>query len=780
MSGIGGNIRPSASVAVGDLQDQIEEGLGTTGEPIVDEARRRFSRCSEWESPSRERFIEDLKFSYGDADNGYQWPNAVRRSRDVDSKPCLTLNIIRQHNLQIINDAKRNKSEVTVLATGGGATSDSAEVYRNLLSDIQYNSQAQLAYSIAREFQVYGGIGWWRIITHYVNEDTFDQEIRIEPVTDPLSVYMDPDIKQRNGSDARFAFVFDDIPRDQFREAYPQYTSIVSKNPLGIGAADDDWITRQHVRVCEYFRRVHREDILWSFIDPSDGVRKNLRESRMPGEIVSRLRDDETAKKRKVWDDVIEWYLIAGDTVIDETTWPGKYIPLVRVVGEEQIVEGILDRKGHTRAMKDGQRMYNYNASAQVEIVALQTKTPWKGAAAAIEEYEQYWNNANTANSSYLPFNHIDDDGNPIPPDALPSRLDPPTPSQAFEMGMQSAFNQIMMVSGQYQNQMGMLGNERTGSAIQERMEQGDTATYHFRDNYESALVFTGMQVIDLVPKIYDTARLLMIQADDGSMTELMIDPRQQMALQVKKDADGAIIRRIFNPAVGRYEVRAAPGQAFGTRRQETVQALTLILTQAPNLTGVIGDLLLSAMDFKEAKEAAQRLKRMVPPQALGEGPTQVEQTLMGQNLALTNALREALQRLGKEQLKLTGKDQMRDIDAYKAETDRFKALQDIAGQLDPEGMKQVIDDLVKEATHTHLVPILEANRQTIIDENGGEGENKKNDGKGSSSPVGDSEFDKEAAPIPGALRAPDGHWYLPHPHERGSWLRIVPREQAD
>lgn len=797
MSGTGGNERPNASTSVMDLVDMQEGGLGTSGDPIVDEAKRRFQRCSEWEAPSRERFIEDLKFSYGDSDNGYQWPSAVRRSRDVDSKPCLTLNIIRQHNLQIINDSKRNKSEVTVLATGGGATFDSAEVYRNILSDIQYNSQAQLAYSIAREFQVYGGIGYWRIVTRYVNDDTFDQEIKVEPVIDPLSVYMDPDIKQRNGSDARFAFVFDDLPRDEFRDAYPEYVPILGRNPLGVGSGDDDWITRDHVRVCEYFRKMYKEDTLWSFIDPSDGVRKAVREARLPKQILDRIKDDPLVKHRRIWAEDIEWFLIAGDQVIDETIWPGKYIPLIRCVGEEQVIEGLLDRKGHTRFMKDGQRMYNYNASAQVEIIALQTKTPWKGAAAAIEEYEQYWNNANTANAAYLPFNHIDDDGNPIPQEALPSRLDPPAPSQAFEMGMQAAFNQIMMVSGQYQNQMGMQGNERTGEAIQGRLEQGDTATFHFRDNYETALVFTGMQIIDLVPKIYDTSRIMMIQSDDGSLTEVMIDPGQKQALQTKKDIDGAIIRRIFNPAVGRYDVRATPGMAFGSRRQETVQALTLILTQAPNLTGIIGDLLMSAMDFKEAREAAMRLKRMVPPQALGEGPSQQEQTLMAHNLSLTNALREALQRLGREQLKVTGKDQMRDIDAYKAETDRMKALADAMPGIDPEGMQRVIEQLVQEAVHTHLVPILEANRQTIIDQTGAEqtGNGGTNNGNGTGtasgsgtpgmskggevtdvtpSPIDTSEFGKVAAPIPGALRLRDGHWYIPDPTDAG-WLRIVP-----
>lgn len=762
------DLKPSHTVPPTSVIAESEEGLGTSGDAIVDEARRRFRRCAEWEANSRSRFIEDLKFSYGDSDNGYQWPTAVRRTRDVDSKPCLTLNIIRQHNLQIINDAKRNKSEVTVLATGGGATYDSAEVIRAVMSDVQYNSQAQLAYSVAREFQIYGGIGWWRLVTRYVNNNTFDQEVKVEPIIDPLTVYMDPDIKQRNGSDAKFAFVFDDLPRDAFREAYPQYIDIVGRNPLSVGSGDDDWITRDHIRVCEYFRKVPKEDWLLSFLDPSDGVRKNLRESRMPKDMIKAVREHEHTKRRRVWDEVVEWYLIAGDQVIDETVWPGAYIPLIRVIGEEQVVEGILDRKGHTRSMKDAQRMYNYNASAQVEVVALQTKTPWKGAAAAIEEYETYWNNVNTANAAFLPFNHIDDDGNPIPPEALPSRLDPPVPSQAFEMGMQSAFNQIMMVSGQYQNQMGMMGNERTGSAIQERMDQGDTATYHFRDNYESALVFTGIQLVDLIPKIYDSDRVMMIQADDGSMYDLQIDPRQAIALQTKKDVQGKVIRRIFNPAVGRYEVRASQGQAFGTRRQETVQALTLILTQAPGLTGIVGDLLLSAMDFKEAREAAQRLRRMVPPQALGEGPSQNEQQLMAHNLALTNSLRQALQRLGREQLKVAGKDQMRDIDAYKAETERFQALHD-ALIADPEGMKEVIQQLVEEALQTHLAPILEANKEGIGEQGEGEADLEQVDHLGVK--PGD-------VPMPGATKAADGEWYLQDPTRRGRYLRIAPLAQ--
>lgn len=753
----------------------VEEGLGTTGDDIVDEAIRRWRRCSEWESQCRERFIEDLKFRHGDSDNGYQWPNAVRRSRDVDAKPCLTINLIRQHNLMVTNAMRKNKRDVRIVGTGNGATAESARMLDQVVKQIQWSSDAQNAYTLARAFQVDGGIGYWRLGTRYV-EDEFYQEIYIEQVNDPLTVYLDPDIQTVDGRDAKFAFVFDLVPKAEFIETYPRYAELAGLQPLGTLSADDDFMTKDHVRVCEYFRVVNKSDVLYGFVDPVSGERKTIRKSRLTDQMIAKLDSLPTTMTRPIETPEVEWYLIVGETRADHTVWPGKFIPIIRCVGEEIVIEGILDRKGHTRAMKDAQRMLNYNSSGQVEHVALQTKTPWIGAAAAIEEHEGMWNTANTQNYSYLPFNHLDDDGNPLPPQALPQRQNPPMASPAFEAGMTTAFNQIMMVSGQWQNQMGMLGNERTGAAIEQRQDQGETATYHFQDNFDSALVFTGVQIVDLIPRIYDSKRILRIQADGQEDFELLVDPGARQAFQARKANDGEVVERIFNPQVGRYDVRPLPGNS-GTKRQDTAEAMKLILTQAPGLTGIIGDLLLKSLDFDEAQEAAERLRRMVPPQALGEGPSQQEQALMAQIAQLKVALGEAIQKLGKEQLKVTGKDQMRDIDAYKAETDRFKALADVL-MLDQGGLQQVIDQLVKEAAQTHLTPILQANAEDI---NSAAEESQEAGASSSSSASGEpsgSALSAVAAPLPGAQRAPDGEWYLADPTRRGKYLRVAPLAQ--
>lgn len=724
------------------------------GSPIVTEATARFKRCAEWESNARRNWLQDYKFALGDPDNGFQWPNKIRNTRELDNKPCLTMNIVRQHNLQIINEARQNKSAVAFRATGGSATKEAADCLQALMRQIEYESNAQSAYLTACQYQVMAGLGWWRLYTEYEDEKSFNQCIRIMRVWDPLSVYMDPDIQEEDGSDAKFAFVFDLVPNSELFKAYPFLREVKGIQPLGNSTQDDSWTLKDHTRVCEYFRKVSKTDMLVSFMT-MDGQRKEVLKSQLPAGVFEELKAAPLSKWRTTSKDVIEWYLLAGQRVVSKTVWPGKYIPLVRVIGEENIVEGRMDRKGHTRFQKDAQRMYNYNASAQVEFVALQSKTPWVAAAQAIEEYESMWNSANRVNHSVLIYNGVDDQGAQIAP---PVRTPPPDASPAFENGMSTAFNQMMMTSGQYQNQMGMQGNERTGAAIERRQEQGYTAVYHFPDHYGDSLRYTGKQILDLIPKVYDTKRLLKLKTDSGEDFDLELDPTQQQAYYQEVDQDQKVVRRVLNPLVGKYDVEATVGPAFGTRREETVRAMSLILTQAPALTGIIGDLLLNAMDFKEAQEAAMRLKRMVPPQALGKGPTQNEQQLQMQNQQLVAALQESMQKLGKDKLKLIGKEEARDIQAYDAETKRIAAL---AKELpmDSAGMEALIHQLVGDALQIHLAPVTAANKDEL------DAETSPENRIALAAPP----------PIPGAKRAPDGHWYISDPARKGKYLRVGP-----
>lgn len=728
-------------------------GLGL--DPIVMEARKRFRKCVEWESNWRTKFVNDMRFANGDSDNGYQWPNAIRQSRDTDNRPCLTINVVRQHNLIISNEMRKNKSSVKFLGMGNGATQESANVVRDIYRHIEYISNAQSAYTTARDFMIAAGKGYWRVVTDYAHGDTMDQEIFIRPIKDPLSVYLDLDIVEHDGSDARFGFIFDDVPKEDFEAAYPELKDVGTNGPLGVGSVQDDWISNEKIRVCEYFRKVPKEDQLVSFVH--GGRRHQLRRSKLHADMYNSIVKDPQTLTRIVYDEEIEWYLIVGEQIADRTTWPGRFIPIVRCVGEEMVINGIYDCKGHTRAMKDSQRMYNYNASAQIEFVALQNKVPYIGAIEAIEEYEPLWNTANMVNHSYLPFKSRDNQGNEIP---APARQQPPAASPGYQQGMETAFQQMMMTSGQWQNQMGMNGNERTGAAIQKRQDQGDTATYHFNDNYAEALKYTGRIILDLIPKVYDTKRTRQIIGEDGIDYELEIDPGARQAFFQHVAHNGQVVKRVLNPALGRYDVASDVGPEYGSKRDETKEAIALLLTQAPGLTNLIGDLFISSLDFDKAQEAAIRLKRMVPPQALGNGPTPAEQQLQQQVMMLQAELAKLLELNAKDKLKLAGKAEMRDIEVYEAETKRMTALQKML-PMDAEGLKGVIGQLLEDALSARLDPILKANAPDV---NGGMPE----EGAG------------ESPPIPGAQRASDGNWYIGDPTRPGKYLHVKPKAAAN
>lgn len=684
-----------------DNEFQDESGLA----PEVQEAIKRFKECQDFESVCRQRYLDDMKFDAADSYNNFQWPDAVLQARIDETLPCLTINMVRQHNLKIINDAKQNTPSIAIRPTGGEATYQAAQVYGAICRRIEYKSQAKCVYDTATGFQVRGGIGYWRVVTDYMSPKSFDQEIFIRAIPDPLAVYMDPNIKQKDGSDANFCFIFDEIPRAKANKKWGKYKDAFSQQVL---ADHQGWFSKDTVRVAEYFRKKEVSDTLLQFVDPVSGEEVTAFASELSKEALDAVKNDPAALTRATARMEIEWMLILGTKVVERRIWPGKYIPVVRVPGEEYIIDGVYDRKGHTRAMLDPQRMYNYWQSAGTQKVALDPISPFIAPAEAIEDYQDTWKDMNVSRPPVLPYKAYTEDGQKMdPPQKAPESVYP----QAMIAGMQMSRQELMFVSGQYENQMGEPGNERTGQAINARQRQGDNATYHFVDTLALAIRFTGIILIDLIPKIYDTRRVMLMTSEEGEEYKLEIDPQAPQALQEFKF--GEQITRVFNPNVGEYEVEVDVGPAYATRRQEAFNAIQLILTQSPDLVGMIGDLLFKSADFPMADQIAQRLRRAVPPNILGEGPSPQEQELKAQLDSTNMMLQQFSQEMAKMDLKLAGKEQLRDIDAFNAETKRMDTLMK-AGALDQSALKDLVRQLVQETLQTSLLPVV-TSAQTAI-----------------------------------------------------------------
>jgi hypothetical protein len=681
---------------------------------ILAEARRRFERCQTWETTARANALADIKFANGDSINRFQWDQDVLAQRA--GRPCLTHNRTRQHNLQIVNDARQNKAQIKVTPVGGHATYEAAQIFSAIIRRIEYQSKAVDAYSTGIYHQVESGIGYVRVICDYTDEEGFDQEPFIRRIADPNTVYIDPDAKDYDKADMRFAFIFNDIPRERYDNERGDGDM---PPPAGSTALDNDmgWNNRDHVREAEYWRRNERGDTLHKLATGATIRQSSLK----PGELEA-FRPHIIAS-REVSEPEVEWFRICGDRIEDHGVWPGRFIPIVPFIGEETVIDGIMDRKGHTRALKDAQRMYNYWNSAAVEQVALQTKIPYITPARAIEGFEQTWDSANTSNKSYLPYNDIDEANQPI---QRPERAQAPQMAQAYIQGMMTAKEDMMMVSGQYQANFGEQSNERSGVAISQRQREGDNATYHFIDNQAKAIRQIGRILLDIIPKVYDVARVIKVIAEDGADSEVFLHPRApqahqhialtqagpqpltpQQAQAMQSDPDQPDPRIIFNPTVGRYDVESDVGPAFATRRQEAFNALSDIIKASPDLVHVAGDLLFKSADFPLADELAERLKRGVPPQFLGGPPAaalQAQQQQQQQQAQFHQLMQAAQQKIISLEAQLKDKDDSNRIADYNAETGRLTAL----GKVDPMLVQMIARQLWENMRNTDIVPHLQ------------------------------------------------------------------------
>ncbi len=778
---------------------------------LIKRAKQRFVECENWESQARRWFDYDYKFANGDAHNLYQWDTAIAQDRLANNRPLLTINKTQQHNLQIINDAKQNKPGVNIRPVGETASFDAAQVFQEVVRHIEYISNAESTYDNATTFQVTAGIGYWRINTDYIDARSFDQEIYIKPIKDPRAVYLDPDIMEDDGSDARFGFIFNDMPKDLFDNKYPKFKDKVGWANASFGVTNDVWYQKKSIRVAEYYEKTQEEEILCGFTIPDgfDGageqvikfvseldeneeaayerlklIAKDLKKEK----IKEKLPEELEVREREVLTDNIEWFKIAGDMIIDRGPWLGKYIPIVRLVGTETVIDGILDRKGHTRALINAQQMYNYNSSSSIEYGALQTKSPWIASTQSIEGFEEYYKTANSVNHSYMPYNAFDEDGNKLDP---PSRPAAPQASPAYVKQLEIAQNEMMMASGQYQAQMGENENAKSGVAINARQRQGDRATYHFIDNNAKAIRYTGKILIDLIPKIYDTKRVMRISATDGSIMEVTIDPNAEKAYEklpppqdglIPRDQQEQIIQLIFNPNVGIYDVQSEVGPSFATRRQEAFNALTQIASQNEQFMNIAGDILWRVADFPEAQILAQRWRKIIPPNITGDAlDPEIEKTM---NEA-SQKVEQQLQIITKQAEELITKE--RDLDIrereadikfreaaanairmdYEAETKRLAALGNAGPGISVEQIQPVVKQLLREMLRDG-----DLNNRIEIPEGPDEGGTPVEETEEGESPVAGEglEMEDDEPPMEGAQKAGDGKWYI---NQNNQWFMV-------
>jgi hypothetical protein len=657
-------------------------GQKDTTANILATARSRLDMAIGALSESREDEIDDLKFYAGSPDNHWQWPADVLATRGavqgqtINARPCLTINKLPQHVRQVTNDQRQNRPSGKVIPADDKADIAVAEIFNGMVRHIEYISDADVAYDTACENQVSYGEGYIRVLTEYCDDNTFDQDIKIGRIRNSFSVYMDPTIQDPCGSDAKWCFITEDISKADYERMYPDSAPITTLQSLGVGDQNlSQWLNEDTIRIADYYYCDYDRATLNLYPGNITAFAGTPEDKILKAQFGKPLKSRESDRRR------IKYCKINGYEMLEEREWAGKYIPVVRIVGNEFEVDGRLYVSGIVRNAKDAQRMYNYWVSQEAEMLALAPKAPFIGYGGQFEGYENQWKTANTTNWPYLEVNPdvTDGSGSILP---LPQRAQPPMASSGLLQAKAGASEDIKSSTGQYNASLGMTSNERSGRAILARQREGDVGTYHYGDNLARGVRHITRQLVDLIPKIYDTQRVARIIGEDGETDMVKIDPMQAEPVKKIVNQEGIVIDKIYNPSVGKYDVVVTTGPGYATKRQEALEAMAQLLQGNPNLWAVAGDLFVKNMDWPGAQEMAKRFAKTIDPKLMQDGdkPPELQQAemqiqAMGQEM---EQMFQMIQNVGKsiEMQDQQRKDFEAEVKLYEAETKRIAAVQ--------------------------------------------------------------------------------------------------------
>ena len=670
---------------------------GSDQSDLLATMRSRFTMALSAYSESREDELDDLRFMAGSPDNQWQWPADVLATRGsvqgqtINARPCLTINKLPQHVRQVTNQQRQNRPSGKVIPADDMADVAVAEIFDGIIRHIEYMSDADVAYDTACDNQVTYGEGYVRILTEYAREDSFDQDLRIGRVRNSFSVYMDPAIQDPCGSDAQWCFITEDLLKAEYERMFPDAAPVSSIMTRGIGDQSlSMWISENTIRIAEYFYIDHQKATLHLYPGNVTAFKNTPQDANLQALFGKPLRTRQVDRKR------VMWMKTNGYEVLDEREWPGKWIPVVRVIGNEFEVDGRLYVSGLVRNAKDAQRMYNYWTSQEAEMLALAPKAPFIGYGGQFEGYEMQWKTANTTNWPYLEVNPdvTDGAGNVLP---LPQRAQPPMAQTGLIQAKMGAAEDIKSTTGQYNASLGQQGNERSGKAILARVQEGDTGTYHYVDNLGRAIRHVTRQLVDMIPKIYDTERIARIIGVDGEVFMAKINPSQPEPVKKIVDQMGNVIEKIYNPSVGTYDVVITTGPSYLTKRQEAVEAMANILQTSPQLWQVAGDLFIKNMDWPGAQEMAARFKKIIDPKVLAEDDKSPELQSAEQMVeALTQQLNQAMGLIENVQQSMDAQELK--IKAYDAETKRISAMQ---MAMTPDQIQDIVMGTIAAAVET-------------------------------------------------------------------------------
>jgi len=649
---------------------------------ILKEALEAFEVAEARERSNRDKALDDLKFAR--LGEEHQWPDRVRKQREREGRPCLTINKMPSFIRQVVNDSRQNKPAISVhpVETGDVKT---AEIIGGLIRNIEVTSNADVAYDTAVEHAVTGGFGYIRVNLDYARDDSFDKDIVIKAVPNQFSIYGDPYSQGADSADWMSAFVTEELPVALFKRKYPKADAINFESSAWSQAKGWCDSATQKVRVAEYWKRDEVVRQLIQYTHDNSGEVLIGYEDELP-DLNSKLPNLQViGSPRPVKSYKVKQYTLNGLETLNEVDWVGRYIPIIPVYGDEVNVQGERHFLSLIRHARDPQRMFNYWRTMATELVALAPKAPFIGKKGSFKS-DPRWNTAHNASHAYLEF-----DGD-VPPQRQPFNG---VPAGELQEAL-NASDDMKAVMGIYDASLGARSNETSGRAIMARQHEGDVSTFHFVDNLSRAIRHTGRVVVDLIPHVYNSERVIRTLGEDGKPATVKIANKDE---QPNPQADPPI----YNLTMGKYDVTVKAGASYTTQREQALDMLTNLVQANGEVAPLIADVIVELMDIPGGEKIVNRLQAVLPaPVKQAEEGQNPEMAAARQQIEhMQSIIQEGMAHIAELEKSQGDESRKTDIEAYRAATERLQAL---AGLLTPEMIMPIVasteQDLAETAMH--------------------------------------------------------------------------------
>ena len=680
------------------MKESRKRGKEAPADPMK-EMRTRYDRAVEADSDNRKLGLDDFRFV---TVPGFQWDELQKKKRR--GRPCYEFPLLRAHWRQITGDQKQARPQIKIRPVEDGDVKG-AELRQGLIKNIEDRSKAGQAYDTAFEWSSAAGMGAWRVVTEYSQDDGWDQDIAIKEIPDALStVWFDPDAKERDCRDAQYAFVEESISRDEFKRRYPGADLIDFESDFN-RERFQSWCGEDSVRIAEYWRKVPVEEVVCLL---SDG--RTIKKEECEAAAAQFAQEGITVvRERTIQTHKVVTSIVSGAEEIDGPhDWPGKRIPIIPCFGDRYFVDGKWVWSGLVRHAKDAARLVNYNITTGQEILAKQHKATPVITPKMLEGegVKALWDASNSVDLPYLPITP-----DPVMPGG-PTFLSPPPIHAAFSQFGQMSIDLLKFSTGINDASRGEQSNETSGKAIMARQREGDTATFSYQDGLAFAIQSTGEVVLELLPSVYDTPRAVRVLGKDGGEDWQKLN---------EAGPNGEIINDM---SAGKYDVSVSTGPSFSTQRAEFADLMLNMAQGNPQIMAAAGDLIMGSLDFPKADEVAERLKMLLPPpiqQQLQQGkdvPPEVAQ-MQGQMQQMQQMAEQHIAEMQQEMQQLQAKASSRDdamlreqnaaraneIAWFKAVTDRLAVLQkDVhhTEQLDQAAEIEALQHMSADADRQH------------------------------------------------------------------------------